>query len=383
MLSMRIGIALFQFFPGKVGGAGDYIERLIPGLIQALDADDELILIGNAENLSPFAKLADPRLQLLQVPWSRRWIQILRFLDITLPFSVSGLWSKPFNNLQLDVLLCPQQSIFPRGIQTPTVVTFVDLLHYRTPEHVSFLQRWLRRRKEFHVIRNCVHTISISQATRSDLLEFYPIAPEKCSVVYLGGKAPHNEPADNPVPAGAPYVYYPATTFPHKNHVRFLEAFCAFRTANPRLDGRLVLSGQCSPQIRKLLDDPNLARNVLHLGYLSRAQVAAVYAGCRAVVIPSLFEGFGMPLVEGLGYGRPVFCSDLPVFRELAGDTVNYFDPTSIASMQQTLAEIFTAEPSLPDQTEVAQILGRLNWERCAEETYVILKANSRRASSG
>ncbi|MDB5391881.1 MAG: glycosyltransferase, MtfB-like family [Planctomycetaceae bacterium] len=375
---MRIGIALFQFFPGRVGGAGDYIERLVPGLIQALQPDDELILFGNSENLAPFASLHDSRFHLLSVPWSRRWIQTLRFLDIALPFSASRFFSRQFNRLRLDVLLCPQQSIFPRGIDVPTVVTVVDLLHYRTPEHVSRWQRWLRRRKEIHVIQNCVHTISISQATRADLLEFYPIAPEKCSVVYLGGKAPHNDLAANPVPAGAPYVYYPATSFPHKNHARLLAAFRAYQDAHSPRPARLVLSGQCSPELRRLLDDHDLARNVLHLGYITRSQVAAVYNECRAVVIPSLFEGFGMPLVEGLGFSRPVFFSDLPVFRELAGDVVNYFDPTSIESLKSTFERIFGTDPTPPDPAAVAEILGRLNWERCATETYRILKENRR-----
>lgn len=371
---MRIGIALFQFFPGRVGGAGDYIERLIPGLIQAMGQDDELILFGNSENLAPFASLGDPRLRLHRIPWSRRWIQILRLLDIATPFSWSSIFSRQFNRMRLDVLLCPQQSIFPRGIDVPTVVTIVDLLHYRAPEHVSPIQRWLRRRKEIHLIRNCVHTISISQATLADLLEFYPIDPAKCSVVYLGGKAPQNAPAPNPVPAGAPYVYYPATSFAHKNHARLLAAFRDFQLRNPHLSARLVLSGQRSPELNRLLKDPQLAQNVLHSGYLSRAEVAAVYRECRAVVIPSLFEGFGMPLIEGLGYGRPVFCSDLLVFRELAGELVNYFDPTSIEHLSSAIQRIFEVEPSPPDPEQVSKILSRLNWDRCAVETYAILK---------
>jgi glycosyltransferase involved in cell wall biosynthesis len=375
---MRFGIALFQFFPGKIGGAGDYIERLIPGLIQAMQPDDELVLIGNSENLAPFAKLDDSRLRLVTVAWSRRWIQALRLLDIALPFSISSLFSQRFNDLELDVLLCPQQSIFPRGIRVPTVVTVVDLLHYRCPEQVSRWQQWLRRRKEIHFIRNCVHTISISYATRTDLMEFYPLSPEKCSVVYLGGKAPYNEPADNPVPAGAPYIYYPATSFSHKNHPRLLQAFRAYRGTDPDTQGRLVLSGQCSSELKRLLNDQKYAAEVLHLGYLSRAQVAAVYANCRAVIIPSLFEGFGMPLIEGLGYGKPVFCSDLLVFRELAGETVKYFDPKSIKSITAAISQIFAVEVDQPNREEVAKILGRLNWERCAEETYRILKTSGR-----
>lgn len=379
---MRIGVALFQFFPGRVGGAGDYIERLISGLLRVMSFDDELILLGNPENLRPFENICDPRLKRNSVNWSRHWIQILRLTDLVFPFSLSRCFVGQFNRLALDVVLYPQQSIFPRGLTAPAVVSVMDLLHYRWPQFVSRTQRWLRRRKEVHLIHNCHHTISISQSTRSDLLEYYPIPPQKCSVVYLAGKSPGEAIGKNPVPDGCPYVYYPANAFPHKNHERLIQAFRLFRDANPQTPARLILSGQISSALRKLLRTQLKQSDLMHLGFLKREQVAAVYGGCRAVVIPSLFEGFGMPLVEGLGFHRPVYCSNLHVFRELAGDMVEYFDPGSVSDIQKAFASIFLGSPRSPDPQSVTAILERLNWDRCASETYVILKQASRRTSN-
>lgn len=372
---MRIGMALFQFFRGRIGGTAEYLERLVPGLLKVLAADDELVLCGNRENLAPFDHLQDDRLRRVTFPWSRRWIQALRLADLVLPVAPSSFSAGRLNALDLDVLFCPQQSIFPRGVQAKTVVTVMDLLHYRCPDQVSLWQRWLRQRKEQHLVHACDHTISISAATRTDLQLFYPIAAEKCSVVHMGGRAFQTAATVNPVPAGAPYIFYPAAAFPHKNHGRLFAAFRRFRETHPDVPARLVMSSQSSAEVRRLLAQHAHHGDILHLGYISRAEVAAAYAGCQGVMIPTLFEGFGMPVIEGVGFGRPVCCSDLPVFHELVGNAVQYFDPHSVPEMTAAIAGLFAGTVTIPDPATVNDIVNRLNWDRCAAETYAVLRA--------
>lgn len=372
---MRVGIALFQFFRGRIGGTAEYLERLVPGLLRVMAPDDELVLCGNRENLAPFGYLDDARLRRETFPWSRRWIQMLRLADLLLPIAPSTPAAQRLNRLQLDVLFCPQQSIFPRGVQAKTVVTVMDLLHYRCPDQVSLWQRWTRRLKEQHLIGACDHTISISEATRSDLQLFYPIEPEKCSVVHMGGRSFQAAAAVNPVPPGAPYIFYPAAAFPHKNHGRLFEAFRRFRQSHPDIPARLVMSSQTSPLVRRLLKEHAPAGDILHLGYISRAEVAAAYAGCQGVIIPTMFEGFGMPVIEGINFGRPVCCSDLPVFHELVGDAVQYFDPHSVEAMTDAIEDLFLGRVAVPATATAAAILDRLNWDRCAAETYAVLRA--------
>ncbi len=372
---MRIGIALFQFFRGRIGGTAEYIERLVPGLLRVMAPDDELVLCGNRENLAPFDALDDPRLTRVTFPWSRRWIQCLRLADLVLPVELSARYAGRLNELGLNVLFCPQQSIFPRGVQARTVVTVMDLLHYRCPDQISLWQRWLRRRKEQHLIQACDHTISISASTQTDLRLFYEIPPEKCSIVHMGGRAFQAATVANPVAAGAPYIFYPAAAFPHKNHDRLFAAFRRFRQSRPDVAARLVMSSQTSPQVRRLLKQHALEGDILHLGYISREAVAAAYAGCRGVIIPTLFEGFGMPVIEGVGYGRPVCCSNLPVFHELVGNAVQYFDPHSVDAMTESIADLFDGRVPVPEPSTAADILNRLNWDRCAAETYAVLRA--------
>ncbi len=370
---MRIGIGLFQFFPGQIGGVGEYIERLIPGLLHVMAADAELVLCGSPENLARFDPLDDPRIKRVRFPWSKRWIQGLRLADLVLPGSPSAHFSRELNTLNLDVLFFPQQSIFPRGVTAPTVVAVMDFLHYRCPEQLSVWQRWIRRRKEWHFVRECDHTISISSATQADLQLFYRVPPEKCSVVHLAGRPLTTVSAPNPVPSGAPYIYYPAAAFPHKNHDRLLTAFRQFRESHPNIPARLILSGQSSSRLQRLLQPHLAAGDVMHLGFIPSAEVAAVYAGCIGVIIPTLFEGFGMPVIEGLGYGRPVCCSNLPVFHELVADAVRYFDPLLVENIQTAIEDLFAQRVALPEPAKIAAIREHLNWDRCAAETYAVL----------
>ena len=380
---MRIGIGLFQFFPGRIGGVGEYIERLIPALLRVIAADDELVLCGTSENLAPFALLDDPRLKRVRFPWSRRWIQALRLADLVLPGGPSAQFSRNLNSLGLDLFFCPQQSVFPRGVKVPTVVAVMDFLHYRCPDPLSYGQRWMRRRKEWHLVRECEHFISISAATQADLQLYYEVPSEKCSVVHLAGRPLQAAVAPNPVPLGAPYIYYPAAAFPHKNHGRLLDAFRQFRQSQPGTPARLILSGQSSSQLQRLLQPHLFAGDVLHLGFVSSAEVAATYGGSAGVIIPTLFEGFGMPVIEGLGYGRPVCCSDLPVFHELVGDAVRYFDPLSVDSIRTAIEDQFSVRVAVPDQPRIAGILDRLNWNRCAAETYAVFRQVARKTLGG
>ena len=103
--------------------------------------------------------------------------------------------------------------------------------------------------------------------------------------------------------------------------------------------------------------------------------MAAAYAGCQGVIIPTLFEGFGMPVIEGVGYGRPVCCSDLSVFHELVGDAVQYFDPLSVDAMTAAIEDLFVGRVAVPAPAIAAEIVDRLNWDRCAAETYAVLRA--------
>ena len=115
---MKIGISLFQFFPGKIGGSEEYIIQLINLLPPMLDPSDKVYVFGCRKNLSVFLKEQHPKLILCEHAIRPLSIKLLRFFDLLIPNFFSTYFVKFINALELDVVLFPQQSIFPHGINT-------------------------------------------------------------------------------------------------------------------------------------------------------------------------------------------------------------------------------------------------------------------------
>ncbi|MGF9693067.1 glycosyltransferase [Rhizobium sp. 0TCS1.26] len=156
--------------------------------------------------------------------------------------------------------------------------------------------------------------------------------------------------SDTELPAAAAafdqFFYMPANLWPHKNHRRLFEAF---KLATPDLPPNtgLVLSGNPDGLSEVLEGFEDLP--IVHLGYVPHAQVAALFSRATALVYFSLFEGFGMPLLEAFHHGTPVLCSNTTSLPEVGGDAVLACDPTDVGAMAQLMKRI-TTEPGLRDQ---------------------------------
>jgi glycosyltransferase involved in cell wall biosynthesis len=376
---MKIGISLFQFFQGKVGGAGEYIEQLIGHLPEYMSKDDQLFLFGNSKNLKPFDILKnDNRITLVQFLISPLGIKIIRLLDLILPDLANKYFSKKINKYNLDIILFPQQSIFPHGVLSKKVVTVVDVVHLHFPELFSSFQRWVRFQKEKYLLKNFDHIIAISDYTRKDLINFFVFPEEKCTSIYLGTNLDNISIGDKEVKT--PYILYPANAYPHKNHDQLIEAFEKYKSTYPEIKGNLILSGNPTPSLLQRIAKSNASEFISHKGFVTQADLLELYQGCKALFFPSLFEGFGIPIVEAMKYKKPIFCSDLPVFRELVGDAPNYFNPNSIEEMTHNIKLIFDNKTPLTVNLEVYQlIIKKLSWGECAKNTITLLKkvANS------
>ncbi|WP_323987764.1 glycosyltransferase family 4 protein [Microbacterium plantarum] len=217
----------------------------------------------------------------------------------------------------------------------PMVLTLHDVLAFKRPEFLPsrvgvIPTRFLISR----AARAASHIITVSDTAKSDILEVTGRQASDVSVVHPG--------SSGATPAGtgdAPRsgLFSLGNRMPHKNFPRLIEAMSLIpESERPRL----VISGSHA-------DDPLLAeverrglqRWVDLRGWLTRAEVDELYATSAAVVFPTLFEGFGLPVLEGMERGCPVVCSDIPVLREVGGPAAAYFDPLdprSIASVIQS-----------------------------------------------
>jgi glycosyltransferase involved in cell wall biosynthesis len=305
------------------------------------------------------------------------------------------LWT--YTRLALEMARHPPDLLFvPAHVLPPlhpprSVVTLHDLGYLAFPEtHTR------ARRLELHLTtlwsaRTASRVIAVSAATRADLIRRYRIAPDKISVVHHG-LAPAFQPVHDPARlaavraryglGSAPYLLYIGTVQPRKNLARLIDAFAQVARSNqqkpaPADTPRLVLAGQrgwLSTQIEARAAAAGLGGLVHFTGYVDDADLPALLSGALAFVFPSLYEGFGMPVLEAMACGTPVLTSTTSSLPEVAGDAALLVDPHSTRAIAEGLARMLT-DAGLRDHLRTRGIAqaARFSWERCARETRRVL----------
>ncbi len=282
-----------------------------------------------------------------------------------------------------DLLFVPAH-VLPLWPRLPSVVTVHDLGYLAFPEAHTAFQRWYLSWSTRRHARLATRLIADSEATRRDLQRHYGVEPERVDVVHLGVD-PRLAPAAPSVvdalrarlglPAEAPYLLHVGTLQPRKNLVRLVTAFAA-ATAD-RADVQLVLAGAGGwghdgsvARARELGVD----RRVHRVGYVARAELAPLYTGALAVLLPSLYEGFGLTALEAMACGAPVACSDGSSLPEVVGQAALLFDPLDEADMAAAIRRLVSDAPlRLRLQAAGHHRVAGFSWERCAAGTETAL----------
>jgi len=214
-----------------------------------------------------------------------------------------------------DAIHFPLSVMLPRVERPPAVTTMLDLQHEEHPQFFGRAELAYRKAVYSWSIRRSRIVITISEHARASLLERYDLSPERVRAIHLAVDHVRFSPDNRP---RGDYVLYPARPWPHKNHARLYDAFTLLR--RERSDLRLVLTGEG--------DFGRLPPGVEARGRVSADALVDLYCGAAAVVFPSLYEGFGMPVVEAMACGCPVACSNAASLPEVVGDAARLFDPT-------------------------------------------------------
>jgi glycosyltransferase involved in cell wall biosynthesis len=290
-----------------------------------------------------------------------------------------------------DLLFVPSH-VLPLVHPRRSVVTVHDLGFLYHPEAHTLSQNFYLRWSTRHNARAATRILADSQATRRDLVRHYSIPDSKIAVVYPGRDetlAPVTDPALlSAVRAryglAGLYLLYIGTLHPRKNLVRLVQAFGSFLQSSADGSGapvtslQLVLAGQKGwlyddilAQVRKL----GLSDRVVLTGYVPDADLPALLSGALAFVFPSLYEGFGLPLLEAMACGTPAICSDASSLPEVAGDAALLVDPTDTEALADALARLVVDEGLRRELVERGfRQMQRFSWRRCAEETLRVLE---------
>lgn len=360
MNPLKIAIDASRTTVARLTGTEHYSLQLIRHLIEINEAH-QLHLYFRDE---PEADLFPNQRNVTQhvIPFPRAWTH-LRF-------------ARQLFQDQPDVTFVPAHTL-PFIFPGRAVATVHDLGFKYFPEaHPPNQRHYLNLTTQYSANRARI-VLADSQATAKDLAWFYGVRPEKTRVVYPGidpleigdidaVRAKYNLPEH--------YFLFIGTLQPRKNIARLVGAFDLWRKQNPTEKISLVLAGG-----QGWLYDPSWTANIPNItltGYIDEADKGTLYAGAVALVFPSLYEGFGFPVLEAMGCGTPVIASNTSSLPELVGDAGLLVDPLNIESIATAMTQIVSDEALRGDfiqrgKTQVEQF----TWDAAARAALDALEA--------
>jgi glycosyltransferase involved in cell wall biosynthesis len=370
---MRIGVNLFDLYPKHAGGMEIYVHNLLHALGR-LEPDSEFVLV-TAQFNQRAIRAKHPDCQ--QVVYDGADAAADQFLTSTaddrpqkttllteiqrtlrrvrawpLPLWRDSL-SERIQAAGIDLWLCPLWYSLPFDVPLPTAVIIPDMLHTVYPNTLS--QKDLSRRLIGvpYTLSKANVIITISDFVAKSIQDRYDIPADRIFVTPLGVD-PNMQHASRfgisifrrflpRLGIEKPFIYYPANGWPHKNHEYLLRALQLL--VRQGHDLQLALTGQTfglMKRIEPLLHQLDLKGRVVHLGHVESWMVAYLYRTCQLVVVPSLYEGFGMPALEAMSNGATVACSARASLPEIVGDCALLFDPTSPKEICSQITRLLT-----------------------------------------
>lgn len=360
---LRIGVNALYLIPGGVGGTEIYLRGLLAALAE-IDSSNEYFIFTNQET---GADLVPKQANFMRVPQAVRAVsRPARILweQTALPFAAV--------RLHVDVLFNPGFTA-PILCACPQVTVFHDLQHKRHPEYFRWfdLPFW-----EFFLFWSAhVSTLLLadSGATADDLKKYYRLPESKVRIVSLGVDPVFFELARRRRPE--PFLLAVSTLHPHKNLDGLLKAFAVFHRQRPEF--RLIVTGIhgfFTGPLHDLRDSLELGNSVEFPGWIPRGDLHDLYTRAWAFLYPSLFEGFGLPILEALAAGVPTACSAIEPLSSIAGEAALQFDPLNQSAIVEAMVRIATDNPLRQFLSEAGPLRARqFSWKGCADNTLAAL----------
>ena len=339
---MKVALNLLGLPSVRQGGAGFYTEQLLGGLAARDDLSISVLcgeqVAGDLERLSSAARIhpAAPApggslRKALRLAAAARNPMSYREADAVSARDLDGA----------EVIHYPLVQMSAPAHSAASVVTCLDLQHLAYPGFFSRQDRLIRAIRWHGSIKAADRVLVYSRFVRGQLVELLDVDPDRIDVAYLACNPRFFSPRHEPRRDLGDYFFYPASPLPAKNHRRLLEAFVHVRSDHPGV--RLVLTGPVQHEwgpVRVGCEELGLADSVDFLGHVSLSELASLYRGARGLVFPSLFEGFGLPVLEAMASGCLVAASDASSLPEICGDCAVLFDPLEADSIENGMRRL-------------------------------------------
>lgn len=363
---MRIGINLQMLRPGGIGGMEVYVRNLIARMPQ-LDKTITLVLFCADYNIDTFSP--QPRVE--------------KVLLTDLEFS--QLNAEKLSTYRLDGWFCPLLVVEPHEPGLPSVVTIPDMQHTVYPEYLPAEVLAWRHEHYGRSAKTAQRVLTLSRHAKKSIVECLEVEADKVVAIHLGADEVFSEKqsvADaercrSSYPVEQPYFYFPANNWPHKNHRALFQAMALLRQQRGDCPN-LLLTGSDVNSVeaeRSELERLGIEDKVFFLGYVPRQDMPQLYRHALALVFPSQFEGFGIPLVEAMCCECPVISSSATSLPEVGGDAVAYVHPDNPQELADQMDAFWHDENLRRSFAKKGKKHSReFSWDRTARQTLEVLQ---------
>jgi glycosyltransferase involved in cell wall biosynthesis len=377
---MRVGLDLLYLVPGQTGGRETYARELVPALLD-LAPELELVAFVNRDAGPRLAAELGPRVRSVTLPVSARsrpqWA-----LGELLLVSVAA------SRARVDVLHSMANFAPPWG-RFRRVVTIHDLQYRAVPELLSPANRLATSALVSLAARRAHRIVAVSAAGADEIAAGLHVARARIDVVPngvrlpLAATAPASPSLSPPSPPSSttdelrarlrlddrPLALAVATHLPHKNLPALIDALALIPSAERPL---LAIAGHDTDdgRLQTQATSAGVGEDVRLLGHCSTSELDSLYTLASCLVLPTLHEGFGLPVLEAMARSLPVACSDIPALREVGGSAALYFDPRSPAQIAAAISELIADTGLAGRLRELGRVqAGGFSWAAAAAGT--------------
>lgn len=378
--SLHIGVNTLFLSLGRYAGIETYARELMRAL-PTLDPAVKYTVFTAPQVAGTFREQAStveevicllPRIANRKIAWSSR-----------LAYEY-GVLARQVARRRVDVLFSPGFTA-PAHPRYASVVTVPDMQHVDLPDNFGSVDRTIFLRLLARSVRSAAQIITLSEHAKRRIVAHYHVPPDRVTVTYLAASPTYFAPVSPDAIARvrqayglhAPYILSVATLLQHKNLDILIDAFLGLRQEHG-WDGQLALTGlpgNAMGALQQRIDTLGLAGQIIVTGYVPDGDLPALYQGAEVFVLPSRYEGFGIPVLEAMASGTPVITTTATSLPEVAGDAALLFDPDDCGALVAGLARV------LDDEGMRQNLVGRgreraqlFTWRKSAERTLAVFR---------
>jgi len=323
---MRIGVNCF-LLQKDMGGLRQQFHRLFRELLDT-DLKNSYVFFYFEQNIEEMEKIGNER-------WKEGAVLIQDQKEV-------------LNHLdKIDLYFCPFNALWPRPVPLPSVVMLNDIQEKYYPEFFTEQDLWNRKYHYDSSTKAADQVITVSEFSRDSIAHHHHISKKKIHVAYLAPDKDFFQPpiSEDNLKLNLPdrFIFYPANRWFHKNHENLLKALLTLKK-NYDLIVDCVLTGfdyEGNFPLAEKIKEYGLEDQVTVAGYVKKEELIYIYNRAEMLCFPSLFEGFGMPLVEAMAAGCPVICSNTACIPEITGDAALHFNPEDPEDIANTIQKVW------------------------------------------